>query len=122
MADDQIVAVYGSPVSFAPGRLFDADAYPSAGAGMAGTAIDFLTFLETIRTRGGSILKPETVDAMISVQVRSDNLNQGPGWADRKSLVVGKSMRVRVDLGGRRIIKKKNPNAYISIDSYILYN
>src|SRR3546814_975303 len=59
MADDQIVFVYGSPVSFAPGRLFDADAYPSAGAGMAGTAIDFLTFLETIRTRGGSILKPE---------------------------------------------------------------
>src|SRR3546814_17015537 len=41
----------------------------------------FLTFLETIRTRGGSILKPETVDAMMSVQVRSDNLNQGPGWA-----------------------------------------
>src|SRR3546814_15299360 len=40
-----------------------------------------LTFLETIRTRGGSILKPETVDAMMSVQVRSDNLNQGPGWA-----------------------------------------
>src|SRR3546814_7128294 len=28
MADDQIVSVYGSPVSFAPGRLFDADAYP----------------------------------------------------------------------------------------------
>src|SRR3546814_4293372 len=58
-----------------------ADAYPSASAGMAGKAIDFLTFLETIRTRGGSILKPETVDAMMSVQVRSDNLNQGPGWA-----------------------------------------
>src|SRR3546814_1043259 len=37
MADDQTVSVYGSPVSFAPGRLFDADAYPSAGAGMAGT-------------------------------------------------------------------------------------
>src|SRR3546814_16084108 len=48
---------------------------------MACTAIDFLTFLQTIRTRGGSILKPETVDAMMSVQVRSDNLNQGPGWA-----------------------------------------
>src|SRR3546814_17379675 len=81
MADDQIVSVYGSPVSFAPGRLFDADAYPSAGAGMAGTAIDFLTFLETIRTRGGSILKPETDDAMMSVQVRTDNHNQGTGWA-----------------------------------------
>src|SRR3546814_15597104 len=28
-------------------------------------------------------------------------------WADRKSVVSGKSVSVRVDLGGRRIIKKK---------------
>src|SRR3546814_14628715 len=80
MADDQIVAVYGSPVSFALGRRFDADAYPSAGAGMAGTAIDFPTFLETIRTRGGGLLKPETVDAMRSEQVRKGHPNNGHGW------------------------------------------
>src|SRR3546814_20256307 len=30
------------------------------------------------------------------------------GVADRKSVVTGKSVLVRVDLGGRRIIKKKN--------------
>src|SRR3546814_20310472 len=32
------------------------------------------------------------------------------GWCagDRKSVVEGKSVSVRVDLGGRRIIKKKN--------------
>src|SRR3546814_17821440 len=30
------------------------------------------------------------------------------GTADRKSVVSGKSVSVRVDLGGRRIIKKKN--------------
>src|SRR3546814_19114455 len=29
--------------------------------------------------------------------------------ADRKSVVLGKSVSVRVDLGGRRIITKKNP-------------
>src|SRR3546814_7994480 len=29
---------------------------------------------------------------------------------DRKSVVSGKSVSVRVDLGGRRIIKKKNKN------------
>src|SRR3546814_6492055 len=74
MADDQIVSVYGSPVSFAPGRLFDADSYPSAGAGMAGTAIAFLTFRETIRTSGGSILKPETDDATMSDQGLAENL------------------------------------------------
>src|SRR3546814_16351003 len=31
-----------------------------------------------------------------------------PGAPDRKSVVEGKSVSVRVDLGGRRIIKKKN--------------
>src|SRR3546814_19263946 len=31
-----------------------------------------------------------------------------PPQADRKSVVEGKSVAVRVDLGGRRIIKKKN--------------
>src|SRR3546814_17510779 len=31
-------------------------------------------------------------------------------FADRKSVVEGKSVSVRVDLGGRRIIKKKNNN------------
>src|SRR3546814_17424015 len=31
----------------------------------------------------------------------------GPGGGDRKSVVWGKSVSVRVDLGGRRIIKKK---------------
>src|SRR3546814_12825488 len=30
-----------------------------------------------------------------------------PQWADRKSVGEGKSVSVRVDLGGRRIIKKK---------------
>src|SRR3546814_11084780 len=31
----------------------------------------------------------------------------GQGWIDRKSVVWGMSVSVRVDLGGRRIIKKK---------------
>src|SRR3546814_19504210 len=35
--------------------------------------------------------------------------------ADRKSGVVGKSVSVRVDLGGRRIIKKKNNTTNMSI-------
>src|SRR3546814_16977373 len=30
-----------------------------------------------------------------------------PTWKDRKSVGLGKSVSVRVDLGGRRIIKKK---------------
>src|SRR3546814_17753184 len=34
--------------------------------------------------------------------------NYSPDLKDRKSVVSGKSVSVRVDLGGRRIIKKKN--------------
>src|SRR3546814_18745685 len=39
---------------------------------------------------------------------------------DRKSVVSGKSVSVRVDLGGRRIIKKKINTDNISSTSYIL--
>src|SRR3546814_17717712 len=35
-------------------------------------------------------------------------IGQGHGSGDRKSVVSGKSVSVRVDLGGRRHIKKKN--------------
>src|SRR3546814_13469975 len=36
--------------------------------------------------------------------------NDGPAAGDRKSVVEGKGVSVRVDLGGRRIIKKKKTN------------
>src|SRR3546814_10935665 len=38
----------------------------------------------------------------------AEMLIRGADLADRKSVVKGKSVSVRVDLGGRRIIKKKN--------------
>src|SRR3546814_19885382 len=45
---------------------------------------------------------------------RRRNAALGPRWwkRDRKSVVSGKSVSVRVDLGGRRIIKKKNKNTH----------
>ena len=46
---------------FSPSRILDETSFPSGGAGMAGTAGDFLKFLEAIRTGGGPILKPETI-------------------------------------------------------------
>src|SRR3546814_15219556 len=39
---------------------------------------------------------------------RGRRLRRGRRRTDRKSVVSGKSVSVRVDLGGRRIIKKKN--------------
>src|SRR3546814_17272998 len=36
------------------------------------------------------------------------------GWKDRKSVVSGKSVAVRVDLGGRRMIKKKQRSTEVT--------
>src|SRR3546814_11355849 len=41
----------------------------------------------------------------------------GQGMEDRKSVVLGKSVSVRVDLGGRRIINKKKPLSHSSLPS-----
>lgn len=60
MGDGHKVAFAGSPLIYAPSRAFDAASFESGGAGMVGTADDYLKFLETIRTGGGPILKPET--------------------------------------------------------------
>jgi CubicO group peptidase (beta-lactamase class C family) len=66
---DHVPQQFGSPIAYSPSRIFDANAFQSGGAGMAGTAGDVLTLLETIRTGGGRILKPETTRAMMSNQI-----------------------------------------------------
>src|SRR3546814_5305486 len=43
----------------------------------------------------------------VKVPLTRDGLRTCRALADRKSVVSGKSVSVRVDLGGRRIIKKK---------------
>src|SRR3546814_18194407 len=52
--------------------------------------------------KGGHAEGREIVDRLLSPGGRSRELR------DRKSVVSGKSVSVRVDLGGRRIINKKN--------------
>jgi CubicO group peptidase (beta-lactamase class C family) len=70
----------GAAARFAPSRAFDPSSYPSGGAGMAGTADDFLKFLEAIRTGGAPILKPETVAAMTAPHIGAEFETRGPGW------------------------------------------
>jgi CubicO group peptidase (beta-lactamase class C family) len=48
-------------VVFSPGRILDPKSYQSGGAGLAGTADDFMKFLEAIQRGGAPILKRETV-------------------------------------------------------------
>ena len=54
---------------FSPSRIFNAKAFQSGGAGMAGTAHDVLKLLETLRTGGAPLLKPETAAAALSNQI-----------------------------------------------------
>jgi len=53
----------GKVVRFSPARIFDSGSFPSGGAGLAGTARDYLIFLEAIRTGGAGVIKPDSVRA-----------------------------------------------------------
>jgi CubicO group peptidase (beta-lactamase class C family) len=65
---------------FSPARAFDQRSFQSGGAGMVGTAADFITFLETLRTGGAPILSRETVEPASRNQVRSLREQEEPGW------------------------------------------
>jgi CubicO group peptidase (beta-lactamase class C family) len=70
----------GETVRFVPERLLDPRAYPSAGAGMAGTADEVLLLLETLRRGGAPILRPATVAAMMQDHLRGLAPTYDPGW------------------------------------------
>src|SRR3546814_12889937 len=72
----------------------------------AAPAVAFQYLLETLDEKMGNIIsKMEAATNFLnSIQVNDCRLAN----RDRKSVVKGKSVSVRVDLGGRRIIKKKH--------------
>lgn len=79
MRDGETVpAPDGSTFVYSPSRIFDGGSFHSGGAGMAGTAGDFLKFLETIRLGGGPILKSESVRAMLGNQIGPLRINVEP--------------------------------------------
>ena len=81
MGDPEVAPFGASGVRYQPSRATDKDAYPSGGAGMVGTAADYIQFLEAIRQDGGRILKPQTARAMTANQI-GDIAPElvGPGW------------------------------------------
>jgi CubicO group peptidase (beta-lactamase class C family) len=72
--------MWGGTTTYDPDRIFDSQAFQSGGGGMAGTAPDFMVLLETLRTGGGAILKPETVAEGMADQTPQLAHAQGPGW------------------------------------------
>ncbi len=65
---------------FSPARAFDERSFQSGGGGMVGTAADFMTFLETLRTGGAPILTRKTVELASRNQVGSLREQEEPGW------------------------------------------
>lgn len=63
-----------------PARALDPQAYASGGAGMVGSAEDFLRLLETLRQGGGQVLPAEWVTALTTNQIGDLPM---PFWSGR---------------------------------------
>lgn len=87
MGDTEKLWALDGFVTFAPDRIFNLDSYHSGGGGMAGTAADVLTILETIRKGGSPLLSEATVRQMTTNQVGAlleptrPGFGFGFGWA-----------------------------------------
>jgi CubicO group peptidase (beta-lactamase class C family) len=83
LADTTVIPFAGaSGIRLTPDRYADPASFPSAGAGMLGTAADFARFLEAIRKGGGAILKPESVAQMMRSQIGGLRVDiRDPGWS-----------------------------------------
>ena len=81
LAEGEIVSPFEGAVGipFSPARIFDPLAFPSGGAGMAGTAEDFLRLLEALRQGGGAILPDELIAEMARDRAENLELPNAPG-------------------------------------------
>jgi CubicO group peptidase (beta-lactamase class C family) len=80
MVDKATITSGNSTALFDVRRILDPHAYPSGGAGMAGTAGDVARFLETIRQGGAPILSAHSVQLMVTDHVGAMVQTQDPGW------------------------------------------
>jgi CubicO group peptidase (beta-lactamase class C family) len=70
-----------STINFSPSRAVNRNAYFSGGAGMVGTAADYLWFLEAVRTKDISVLKPESSKAVFESSTGRTSIQiEEPGW------------------------------------------
>jgi CubicO group peptidase (beta-lactamase class C family) len=67
-------------IAYSPARIFNAQAFPSGGAGMAGTAGDFLRLLEALRQGSGVLLSNRLIEEMGRDQTGGLELPNAPGF------------------------------------------
>ena len=79
MGEHHLVRFNDGDISFAPDRMFDPGSYPSGGAGMSGTAADFMRFLEALRQGGAPVLSEKSVQ-LLSTAKPGDFDVFTPGW------------------------------------------
>jgi CubicO group peptidase (beta-lactamase class C family) len=82
LAEGETVSAFEGTVGicFSPSRIFDPLAFPSGGAGMAGSALDFFALLELLRQGGGDVLAQHWVEEMARDQVAGLDLATVPGY------------------------------------------
>ncbi|MDY4383215.1 serine hydrolase domain-containing protein [Pectobacterium brasiliense] len=66
-------------IAYSPARICDSQAFPSGGAGMAGTAGDLLRLLEALRKGGGVPLPDALIEEMERDQTQGLELPNAPG-------------------------------------------
>lgn len=82
LAEGEIVSPFDGVVGirYSPQRIFNPQAFPSGGAGMAGTAEDFMRLLEALRQGQGAILPNELIAEMARERTTNMALPNVPGF------------------------------------------
>lgn len=82
LAEGETVSPFAGAVgiAYSPARIFDPQAFPSGGAGMAGTAGDFLRLLEVLRQGRGRLLPDELIAEMGRDHTDGLELPNAPGF------------------------------------------
>jgi len=80
MSEPQSLPFALDAIVYSPSRIFNSASYPSGGMGMVGTAQDYLTFLEALRTGGGGIISPTSAASATENQIGDLPIAFGPGW------------------------------------------
>lgn len=89
MADPQTLPFGPMTLVYSPSRASDANAYPSAGAGMIGSAPDVLKLLEAVRKGGAPVLERTTAAEMFRNQIEGvPGFQPGGGFGLGGGLVV----------------------------------